>query len=55
MIKIDFAANGLQYLKPVPKPGDNKNNNTNNNNNEKNNKVANPFGVVLKKIDKGKK
>jgi hypothetical protein len=56
MIKIDFAANKLQYLKPVPKPGDNKNNNTNNNNNnEKNNKVANPFGVVLKKIDKGKK
>ena len=50
MFKIDFTENKLQPLKPVPKAADNSNNN-----NEKTNNAGNPFGVVLKKIDKGKK
>ena len=50
MFKIDFNENKLQPLKPVPKGTDN-----NTNRNEKTNNAGNPFGVVLKKIDKGKK
>ena len=50
MIKIDFNTNKLQSLKPIPKVPDN-----NTKNNENKNNPGNPFGVVLKKIDKGKK
>ena len=50
MIKFDFNATKLQPLKPVPKA---PNNNIKNNDNKIN--PGNPFGVVLKKIDKGKK
>ena len=50
MLKIDFNATKLQPLKPIPKAPDN-----NIKNNENKNNPGNPFGVVLKKIDKGKK
>ena len=50
MLKIDFNSTKLQPLKPIPKAPDN-----NIKNNENKNNPGNPFGVVLKKIDKGKK
>jgi hypothetical protein len=54
MIKINFNSEKLQPLKPIPKNDNNKN--ENNNDNKRQSTInANPFGVVLKKIDKGKK
>ena len=52
MIKMNLEQNKL-ILKPIPKNDNNKNNKNENNINKTNN-ASNPFGVVLKKIDKGK-
>ena len=54
MIRMNFEPNKLM-LKPIPK-NDNNNNksNKNDNNIKQTNNTSNPFGVVLKKIDKGK-
>ena len=52
IIKKEFEPNKL-ILKPIPK-NDNNNNNKNENNIKQPNNALNPFGVVLKKIDKGK-
>ena len=54
MIRMNFEPNKLM-LKPIPK-NDNNNNksNKNDNNIKQTNNASNPFGVVLKKIDKGK-
>ena len=54
MIKINFNSEKLQPLKPIPKNDNNKKEN-NNDNKRQSATNANPFGVVLKKIDKGKK
>ena len=52
MIKMNLEQNKL-ILKPIPKNDNNKNTKNENNINKTNN-ASNPFGVVLKKIDKGK-
>ena len=51
---MDLNAEKLHTLKPIPK-NDKNNNDKNEDNNKQTNTASNPFGVVLKKIDKTKK
>ena len=53
MIRMNFEPNKLM-LKPIPKNDNNNKSNKNDNNIKQTNNASNPFGVVLKKIDKGK-
>ena len=53
MIKVSFNQDKMLTLKPIPKTDKNTNVKTEINKKETN-PAANPFGVVLKKIDKGK-
>ena len=53
MIRMNFEPNKLM-LKPIPKNDNNNKSNKNDNNIKQTNNTSNPFGVVLKKIDKGK-
>ena len=54
MLGMDLNAEKLHTLKPIPK-NDKNNNDKNEDNNKQTNTASNPFGVVLKKIDKTKK
>jgi len=55
MMGMDSNGEKLHTLKPIPKNDKSNNNKNEDTNKQTNNTASNPFGVVLKKIDKSKK
>jgi len=55
MMGMDSNGEKLHTLKPIPKNDKSNNNKNEETNKQTNNTASNPFGVVLKKIDKSKK